>query len=394
MAHHRGPKTLTQDLVFHYDTGNVKSLVGEPTTNYIPSSFGYGLYAYVSGPVDTTVNNEYNRPITAKRYTISNTVNTARAAIFPTTTISTYYTFSFKWKYNGTTTTTPTMIVSAAKGYPETNNNSFNYQNQTNTQIGNGWYITTYTFNFSSNPNGACILTFGLSTGSNTSYLNETFDVYEGQFEIKDHKTPYVLGTRSVTQGLIDLSRNATINLTNVSFNSNAQMTFDGTDDYVNVPNITKMIPSSTTSWEFVVKPTGTSGYRAVFQKSNYGNSTGFISLFMNPGSLAFRLNASDVAEATRSLDHNFNGNITLNAYTHIILTYNGTVFTLYINGTPTNTGSWTYGLGTNQNDTLVGTFWAGSWNGEIPYFRQYNRVLSAIDVLNNYGAIKSRFGL
>jgi len=44
MAHHRGPKTITQDLVFHYDTGNEKSFVGEPTSNVytLLGSSGFG----------------------------------------------------------------------------------------------------------------------------------------------------------------------------------------------------------------------------------------------------------------------------------------------------------------------------------------------------------------
>jgi len=53
------------------------------------------------------------------------------------------------------------------------------------------------------------------------------------QLEAKSHATQFVDGTRSVTQGLIDRTGNTTIDLSNVSFDSNAQMTFDGTDDYV-----------------------------------------------------------------------------------------------------------------------------------------------------------------
>jgi hypothetical protein len=380
MAHHRGPKTITQDLIFHYDTGNVKSFAGEPTTNYIPSSFGYGLYAYVSGPVDTTVNNEYNRPITAKRYTISNTVNTARAAIFPTTTVSTYYTFSFKWKYNGTTTTTPTMIVSAAKGYPETNNNSFNYQNQTNTQIGNGWYMTTYTFNFSSNPNGACILTFGLSTGSNTSYLNETFDVYEGQFEIKDHKTPYVLGTRSVTQGLLDLTRNETINLSSVSFDSNAQMSFDGTDDFIDT-NFSPTSINNSTIEAVVYRNTATGRYEAIIQNNVDSDDA----LYVYPsGILGFwPCSPSSLTVPTGQ-------------WSYVAVSYNGSTLTYCVNGviqvittTCEHIMDWDF--------LRIGAHGSGDgerWIGKIAIAKLYNRSLTSSELYQNYNAIKTRFGI
>ena len=380
MGFNRGPKTTTQDLIFHYDTGNEKSFAGEPTTNYIPSSFGYGLYAYVSGPVDTTVNNEYNRPITAKRYTISNTVNTARAAIFPTTTVSTYYTFSFKWKYNGTTTTTPTMIVSAAKGYPETNNNSFNYQNQTNTQIGNGWYMTTYTFNFSSNPNGACILTFGLSTGSNTSYLNETFDVYEGQFEIKDHKTPYVLGTRSNTQGLIDLTRNETINLSSVSFDSNAQMSFDGTDDFIDT-NFSPTSINNPTIEAVVYRNTATGRYEAIIQNNVDSDDA----LYVYPsGVLGFwPCSPSSLTVPTGQ-------------WSYVAVSYNGNTLTYCVNGviqvittTCEHIMDWDF--------LRIGAHGSGDgerWIGKIAIAKLYNRSLTSSELYQNYNAIKTRFGL
>jgi len=191
---------ITDGLIVNLDAGNESSFIdNQPTTNYVPGTFPYAYYAYVYFNGGVEVVNERNQFITAQRYTITNTVNTARAAIFPTgLTTGVAYTFSFKWKYNGTTTTSPSIEVSAYKGNPEggSNNNSFTSQTADTVNIGQGWYLTTYTFLFSSNPTGACMLTFGIGTGSNTGYLNETFDVYEAQFEISDSGTPFADGTR------------------------------------------------------------------------------------------------------------------------------------------------------------------------------------------------------
>jgi hypothetical protein len=414
MPTHVGPNISGEEnLVFGFDLSDQKnSYLGEPTTNYIPSTYNYGLYAYASGPIDTTVNNEYNVAITAKRYTISNTVNIARAAIFPTTTVNTYYTFSFKWKYNGSTTTTPTMIVSAAKGYPETNNNSFNYQNQTNTQIGNGWYLTVYTFNFSSNPNGACILTFGISTGSNSSYLNETFDIYEGQFEIKDHKTQYSIGTRSNTQGLRDVTGNSTINLSDVSFNSNASMLFDGTNDKIQTVQTTHSYLNSS-AIEFVVTPSvinkrmTVGGYR-----HNEGYSQPTIGMVYIGDDNVFRSSVITAAEVYRSVASTTT--IVANQTYHVVLNKNTTtgVLEIFVNGSSQNSttfnvltyGQWTTAgsyIGSNYLDfgksfnTNSGQGWGNDYlNGTIHLFKLYSRTLSSSEVLNNYNNIKRKYGI
>ena len=52
------------------------------------------------------------------------------------------------------------------------------------------------------------------------------------QFEHnKSHHTPFVDGTRSSTQSLIDLKKTIDINVDDASFDSDARLSFDGTDD-------------------------------------------------------------------------------------------------------------------------------------------------------------------
>jgi hypothetical protein len=383
MAHHRGPKTTTQDLIFYYDTGNEKSFAGEPTTNYIPSSFGYGLYAYVSGPVDTTVNNEYNRPITAKRYTITQAINTARAAIFPIgLTAGVSFTFSFKWKYNGTTTASPGISVSAAKGNPEggANNNSFTSQTTNTVSIGNGWYLSTYTFVFSSVPTGKCILTFGINTGSTAGFVGETFDVYEAQFEIKDHKTPYVLGTRSVTQGLIDLTRNETINLSSVSFDSNAQMSFDGTDDFIDT-NFSPTSINNPTIEAVVYRNTATGRYEAIIQNNLDSDDA----LYVYPsGVLGFwPCSPSSLTVPTGQ-------------WSYVAVSYNGTTLTYCVNGT-IQVVTTTCADIMDWDFLRIGAAGSGDgerWIGKIAIAKVYNRALTSSELYQNYNAIKTRFGI
>jgi hypothetical protein len=65
---------------------------------------------------------------------------------------------------------------------------------------------------------------------------------------------------------LLDLTNNATINLSNVSFDSNAQMTFDGTDDYTSLGNPTALRDLTSGTIETVYYRAASSGtYQMVF---------------------------------------------------------------------------------------------------------------------------------
>ena len=396
-----GPNTYGEEnLVFGYDLGDVSnSYKGEPTTNYVPSSFNYGLYAYASGPIDTTVLNENNKSITAKRYTITNAVNTARAAIRPSgLTTEVAYTFSFKWKYNGTTTTSPSLSVSAAKGNPEggSNNNSFTSQTADTVSIGQGWYLTTYTFVFSSNPTGASILTFGINTGGTTSYVGETFDVYEAQFEIKDHRTQYANGTRSDTQGLLDLTGNSTINLTNVSFDSNAQMTFDGTDDIIQIPSATWNILTAHTL-EAVFKANGTafSGYHVMFQKEGgYSGGAVYGLRANNAGGNLIAMICYDAQSANQNNLYS-STTVTNGQYYHVVATFDsGYNWKIYINGVLENETTLTSNPYQNSSSISIGRGDSRTMNGELPIAKIYNRTLTASEVKSNFNAIKGRFNI
>jgi hypothetical protein len=395
-----GPNTFGEEnLVFGYDLGDtVNSYKGEPTINYVPGTYSYGLYAYVSGPVDTAVLNEKNKSVTAKRYTITQAVNTARAAIFPSTTTAVSYTFSFKWKYNGTTTATPSITVSAAKGYPETNTNSFTSQVSDTVAIGNGWYLTTYTFVFSSNPNSACILTFGISTGSTASYVGETFDIYEAQFEIKNRRTQYSNGTRSNTQGLLDLTGNSSIDLGSVSFDSTVKKVFDGTDDLISIVSngITDYSQPFTMECVFKVDSGATwdNGYRSnIFGIA--GSYAGMYGLFKyNNSGVGIQLR-----DATTTAYAVVSSGLSKGVYYHLVGTWDGTnQLKLYLNGALAQSTATTMTGATDTPNLYIGGLRAyggaggNYYQGEIPIAKYYNRALQTLEVRANYNAIKGRF--
>ena len=399
MAHFHSPRIVTDGLVFYYDTANaLKSYKGEPTVNYVPGTYDYSLYAYVSGPVTAIATNEERKEVAVKRYTITNAVNTARAAIYPNTNTTDYFTFSFKWKYNGTVTASPSMGITASKGNPEggANNNSIGYERANTVAIGNGWYLTTYTFRFSSNPTGRCMLTFGINTGSNTGYVGETFDVYEAQFEAKAHKTQYVNGTRSSTAALLDMVGGTTINLANVSFDDNAQMTFDGTNDYIQAS-------------EYTIPATGPFTVEFVYRISTVGGRGGLFERNPNSPYNGMSLGQGGAGNWAFNISDTFNGTLlsaaftypTQNVWYHDVGVFNGSnTVQSYRNGVLVNTTT----AGTVGNIDTQGTRDkllvmkrdnnSSTVGGDVALVKVYNRALTAAEVTQNYQAVKSRFGI
>jgi hypothetical protein len=216
------------------------------------------------------------------------------------------------------------------------------------------------------------------------------------QIERNPHATPFTSSSRSTTEGLLDLTGNSSIDLSNVSFDSNAQMTFDGTDDYATFTHSSGQEPLNSVTFESMVKLTSTSNYKGMFMKSDYGNPNGYIAVH-TVGDGYMRLECSDTLGSVRYLDTGSIGTNTRfipNETVYFTLTYDGTNIKTYINSVLKDTYTWTHGLGNNQGNLQLGRFWAGSWSGDIYQFKQYNQVLTPTEITNNYLKYKRQYGL
>ena len=97
--------------------------------------------------------------------------------------------------------------------------------------------------------------------------------------------SPYVKGTRSSTASLIDLKRATNIDVSNVSFDSTGQPTFDNTDDRITMPNSSVFNHTSELSIEAWVKFDGNS-QDFIFEKGNVNTQ---YSLFSHGTDIVFR---------------------------------------------------------------------------------------------------------
>ena len=191
-----------------------------------------------------------------------------------------------------------------------------------------------------------------------------------------------------------DLSGNAnTGTLTNGPTFSNANggcIVFDGVDDYVDVP-----YNASTISF-----PTNNATICVWYRVSTVGDGYGALVTqrsVAGPGIQSYMISTRLYADGggTAGVSSNTiipNGTI---AFGGIVYDKTNSLLKLYVNGVYDNQVSYTG----NIQDTYPirlgnGAFGDGPFPGNIYIASVYNRALSATEVLQNYNATKSRFGL
>jgi hypothetical protein len=213
-----------------------------------------------------------------------------------------------------------------------------------------------------------------------------TVYMYHPQLENKSYATAFTATSRSTTEGLIDLTGNSSIDLSNVSFDLNAQMLFDGTNDYVNMGDLPIIKLGTNFTIEAVVKPEQDK-WMYFFHKG-YGQNN----------SLAWGRHSSGdnwffSTMINGSYQNSYMGTATLNQYCHLAASYDGANLRLYENGDLQATVATTHDMMTSTQPLGIG----GPdryWNGEIPVTKVYNKALTAQEVKQNYQQYKTRFNL
>jgi len=88
-------------------------------------------------------------------------------------------------------------------------------------------------------------------------------------------------------------------------------------------------------------------------------------------------------------------GSCASNIYLNVVMTLNGSTVELYENGSLITTGAQTINPGSNSTSVYVGAdVNLQCFPGRVASCKAYNRALSATEILQNYNAQKSRFGL
>jgi hypothetical protein len=259
----------------------------------------------------------------------------------------------------------------------------------TNTIIADGkWHFNSVTTRINEAYTNAIIVDgpSWSSSGANTGilYINGL------QWNKNAYPAQFAQGSRANTEVFYDITGKTSITANSLTYGYDGAPSFNGSSDYVSMP-ITNLTPQYVT-------------FEAWYKHTNSGQSTSFIGGVGNTGSFGYwmgRNNGSlmfSVGNGTaNSRAQSVQG---VNTMYHAVGTYDGVTTTLYVNGVAVSAafasaGPIDYAAVTTgyigQLTNLSGTRY---WTGQIPFVRIYNRALTAAEVMQNFIAQRTRFGV
>lgn len=367
----RGPSQVSSNgLVFYYDTFNNKSYFGKPTKNYC--AFTPAYVNWNSQDITTTT-------ISSEVLQIQSTSNVAVQAIWwsgfnPAGESNSGIKLSYSVYVRGKGSVS--IQMHQANTSPNAGQDAVG--SSTIVLDSNAWTRLSLTNIYMASGVTSCNILIYL-TGGTGNYVQ----VKNVQIEFNDYPTQYVNGTRSATNGLIDLIGSNTINLTNAGFDSNANLTFDGSTKYIDCSGLTK---AATCTFEAWAKTTTLANSPMLF---NAGNNGAGPDLFFYSNQIHWNTwdGGNNPFGSTPS-------SVTNGKYHHYVVVNDaGSNAKLYYDGSLLGTATYRTAAATTR--LIVGGEPAGYlWTGDIPLFSVYNRALTQSEVLQNFNRSKSRYGL
>ena len=212
--------------------------------------------------------------------------------------------------------------------------------------------------------------------------------------------------TRCFTPGSAtgtDLIENLTLTLSNeAGYNSSGGgcFEFDGTDDYITVSStpFTSLTTFSVIAW--VSPDSNAGGYRSFFSGRNGSNDyTSGVTVGQGSSTqTSFKyLNCEFAGDGGGAVDL-MTSDIAFGIWTHLAITMTTGTCQLYVNGAAEgnrdNDGSTMSFTNIQIGARYFGGAVQGDLDGKIGPLYFYNRALTSVDILQNYKATKSRFGL
>ena len=209
--------------------------------------------------------------------------------------------------------------------------------------------------------------------------------------------TPYVSGTRSDTQAVLDVTNRNTITATSLTYASNNTFSFDGSTSYLSTP-YTQSTPNIFTV-EALINSTEHSSDTNIGKiiLMSYGFYNGWI-FSLNGTTSLLQLRHHNFTNSTTSYNVASTTGLSLNTWYHIAATDDGTTVKLFVNGSQVATTASAPST-TNSPMTLHVGAWPGAgsavfFKGQIASSKVYTRALTAGEISHNFEAIRGRYGI
>ena len=180
---------------------------------------------------------------------------------------------------------------------------------------------------------------------------------------------------------------------------SGGTITFDGSDDFATITRTNSISPTTAISQESWVNFNSSSDTQVIIGMQLGDSSNNSYALWYQGGLFLGEVGANG------NFDNiGYTWTPTVGTWYHLSHTYDGTIQRLYINGVQVQTKNTSGLINYNVNNTKLvigGDYNSGydggltaRMNGKISIVRIYDKALSASEVLQNYNALKGRFGL
>ena len=396
MATNYNASIVRSSLVMYYDMNNTrKSWLGAPVTNYIANpyasyngsafvNFGYNYpnlgatYTYVTG-----VNNPINSPGVLEYYTGTTGYKyfSIDSQTLPTTGT---YTFSYyaRLKVSGSASNKPI-------------DNQLWRANGSDRSVTGDWnptFTSDWVRYSTTGPAEASTILQYFPAHSGTIIGGYTIQYCGFQLELGSVATPFVVGTRSNTQAIVDLAGNNTLTATSLTYNSDNTFSFNGTSGYIACGNLGTFYPQGTVS--FWMNSAAIASYPNPFATHFQGGNAGFRFEGRSDGNFGMVV-GNDAGTYT---SHTFiSSGMQANTWYNITLTWivGSNIAVGYLNGVQVFNEAQTYWATTMPSVTIGNGFSASRyWNGKISATQIYNRSLSATEVAQNFNALRGRYGI
>lgn len=390
-----GPKIVTDGLVFAYDMNPIingrpasKSWKGAPTFNASLQDGQNDVSPWSGDGSPTSLGIDSGIRFRGRK-----------VAKFQTGTSGNCYINGAGDLSTGTTSTvwTSTIYLKRVDNTPLTSvgmyqyitNNSNVNSTRTLTPVEDGWYQAVYTR--SGLVAGYPTLTGMYSLGTATQYY-----FADWQCENNSFSTPWVSGTRSNTQALLDWAGNNTITLNGMQYNSDGTFQTSGatTTDYISIANGALSAQASSGSWtiDFWLKLNArNSGLDHILQTGAANNFLWFLT-----GSTLNYQNSNSTTIALPTISTNTWFNLTMTGSGGSVQVYKNGAYVGAMTNTTTFSIASTIGIIMGQEmDSNSGAFDSTqSFQGYYGSTKFYNKPLTAAEVAQNFQALRGRYGI
>lgn len=384
-----GPNISRNGLLFGFDVGEHRHFNGIPTTNYWDGE-QYSIYNDNASNSRNTSDIPRLNPSYEVAKVVSNTLGN--------------YSHSILWKApypnnNVSTITNSVYAYLVAGDYVQVGQHWWPWYYGTAKYIEKNKWVRiseTYTIN-EGNSYGVAALTYSTN---GTAYFTMP------QFEYNSFLTPFTPNgtSRSSTQSMVDLSKSGRIITPSTSYNSSSKITFDGTDDYMEVSSFN--ITTNEFTLEAVIKPNATSSTYSIIKKNTSNDYWPIFSMSISGNDLEGYYSTPTYGQCLEGA-YTTNNPITNGNWYHVVFSKGTAGYTsmkLYINGVSVSYTNYLYGshvnaVATSDKPIHIGRNfdtpnWIQPFNGDIPVVRVYDKQLSDVEVLENFKGYQRRFGI